>query len=280
MPWAGVHRPLPALVLALLLVTAGCSFDAGSPATEPDAPTVTPAPLPSTDSPSPTTTPDSTRLDDPEARALTHAEALANRSFTVAEWVEIRFANGTAYHQREWATRVGPTRERYRYRSQLFTSAPMYPADPGDREVYSNGTLVAYRVVTDDRNETGLLVGGDSDASVGDVYVGAPVNRGRLEYLFSSLTGVRVRGNETDYRLRAEGFWRDRATVDGVTVANATLVSFEARAVDGLVGRYRLVLSGTVDGERVRLVERVRYVGVGSTEVRAPEWFDRAVSNG
>lgn len=280
MPWVAVRRPLPALALALLLVTAGCSFDAGSPATDPDAPTVTPAPLPSTDTPSATATQTPPKLPDPTARAFEHAAALENRSFTLREYREIRFPNGTRYHEHETNTTVAADETRYRLRSVTRSNAASFPSGTREFNAYSNGTFVAYRGRADGRNDTGLFRAPEGDpADPRDIVVRNPVNDDRLLALFALVSNVTVRGNESFEGITATRFAQSSFVVDGVELRNVSLVSFEATVDDGLVREYRLVLVGVLNGERVRAVEQVRYAEVGDAVVTQPAWFDRVVAN-
>jgi hypothetical protein len=195
----------------------------------------------------------------------------------VAESFEVRFANGTAYHEREVAAAVAADRDVYRYRSETRALAPDSPFRDGESALYSNGTLVAYRTVTAGSEEVGVVTVGNVTVDPSNVYAGTPRNEGRLAYLLRSLTNVTLSGGEPDYRIETTAVVRRVAVVDGVTVGNVTVESFEVE--DDLGERWELVLRGTVDGKRVRAVERVVYVGVGPTRVREPEWFDRAVSN-
>jgi hypothetical protein len=274
-----VRRAVLTLALAALVVSAGCSFDTTPRANDPGTPTVTPAPLPPTASPTDSPTPEPPRIEQHHPYVSDHLDALAGEAFTVTETFEVRFANGTVYHAREMAAAVAADRDVYRYRSEAQALAPDSPLREGRSSRYSNGTLVAYRTETAESEELGVVTAGDVAVEPSDVYVGTPRNEARLDYLLRSLTNVTVSGGEADYRIEATGFVRRVAVVDGVTVRNVTVESFEAEAEDDLVERWELVLRGTVDGKRVRAVERVVYVEVGPTRVREPEWFDEAVSS-
>lgn len=268
------------LVLALLLVTAGCNFDAGGGTDDPSGPSVTPAPLPPTDTPSPSPTPTPPQLSNPSERAFDHTAALENRSFTVREYREIRFANGTRYHERETNTTVAADETRFRLDSTTRSNASSFPSGRHRFEVYSNGTLATYRIRSPGRNESGVFRAPDGEPSdPRDIVARTPTNSDRILAVFALVSNVSVRETESHERITATRFAQSRFVVDGVEMRNVTLESFEATVEDGLVSEYRLVLRGTVGGERVRAIEYVRYSDVGEAGVEEPPWFGRVVAN-
>ena len=200
-----MRRARSTLGLVALLVTVRCNFGTTPRTGGTETPTVTPAPLPPTESRTPSPTPEPPRIEQPGPYVSAHLDPLSGRPSAVAESFEVRFANGTAYHEREVAAAVAADRDVYRYRSETRALAPDSPFRDGESALYSNGTLVAYRTVTAGSEEVGVVTVGNVTVDPSNVYAGTPRNEGRLAYLLRSLTNVTLSGGEPDLPYRDDG---------------------------------------------------------------------------
>lgn len=286
---------LQALLVASVVLLAGCTLPGQS--TPDGGPAATPSPTDSQIAPSPTPTASPTPdngaypagltadgVRSPWDLAQAHASVLTETSYTVEETNVIRRADGSHVKRDDRTVRVGAEPHVYRYETSVreADSDEVYPSEtPWTLQAHSNGTLVAQRVIDRSGNATVNVSRGSGGSPTPPVRYGhgSPLNQERV-FVILSRANVSVSGPESGpYNLTASGFTGEELTVDGTTVANVSLESFTATVQSsGLVSEYRLVVTGTVGGEQVKATEHVVYSGVGSTDPEKPDWWDEAVS--
>jgi hypothetical protein len=286
-PDTAMKRPFVASVLlALVVVLAGCGAPFGSSDAGTAERTLTPAVVP-TDEPTPTTVPqlapgiDGTGVTDPLALVEAHTAVLDERSYVLDRSLTVRYANGTVHRRQVTDARFAASRARYRIVST-------YSGVPFDNEsaaiaTFANGDHVFLARTTNGSTIYELSHGFDGKpASPREVFADAFEGSERIYSLFAGVeTRVvdRVTRNETT-RYRIVG----AAASDGGAVAsqygdprNVTVsATIDTR---GLVREYRLRYEGTLDGTTVSVVRRARYTAVGSTTVERPPWYEAAVGN-
>lgn len=259
-------RPLHTVVLAGLLVTAGCNGLGpadpdprtvapglrGTPAGTADT-TTTPAPTPESSFP-PGVTPGESDQVDESAIYPAHERALANRSVTWRSQHLRVNATGTVLG---WATRTGwvdGAHQRYEVETggvdpaavRLRVTTPEY---------WTNGTVTASRLTLADGTSAVQVREGGPVGSFADVGTGriVPVLAGvDLQYVGSE------RRNDAEIHVlagtRGDARLTMRVTSEGV------VRSFTHRTHDD------------IDGARITFVTRFRTYDVGSTVVERPAW--------
>jgi hypothetical protein len=254
-----------AALAVVLVVLAGCSGLAGDGPTTP----VEPAPVPVDPPPgvSEGGSVDSVLL------LSSHVGLLRDGSATVTERRTERFANGSLRFDRTTTTYHGPVDRFYVVQTIEGTDPRAYGATEGRYERWANGTVGVSAV----RNGDGV--------EYEPAYPGQfRINQfERLYPLFATLEPTvqeRRRGGRTVFLARAT---RERLPggfgEEPEGVSDLRNVSFRATIrPDGLVQSYRLSYTGTVDGDRVRVVEELRYRDVSATTVPRPEWVDAAIA--
>jgi hypothetical protein len=218
---------------------------------------------------------------DPFAAADAHADALDGSSYAFGKRIEIRYANGTVYTDATTNASVAANGSRYLYDLSVQTRGGGFFGTVGESiRYYSNGSAVLRKVVR--TNGTNVSVYGDGDpVPLSRLPFDSPRNDERIAVLYERLSNVSVTQSDSgDYRLRSDSFDGDSLDAGGVTLGNVTNAEFEATvAPSGLVRSYDLTLRGTLDGERVTMSERVRYIGVGNVTVARPPWSDGAAAS-
>ena len=288
-------------VVALLLVLSGCNALQGT-----DGPTASPTQVPtprltptqppmgsSTDTKGertigtadpgsypPGISPDG--ISAPFTVASVHGDVLQNESYTMREFSEIRYTNGTVVTSEHITANIGPDDTRYLYRRTVNgTATGLLAGGNGTLVNYANGSVVFRKTVVEG-NVIGprivLDVNGEP-ASPTAVYHGANTNR--IGTAFSRLSNVSVtRVNDTAVRIQATELATDSIRLNARPIRNVSLESFSATVTaDGFVRAYRYSFGGTLDGHPVTVTRRVRYSDVGTTTVEAPPWYDEAVEN-
>ncbi|MFD1514804.1 DUF7537 family lipoprotein [Halomarina rubra] len=270
------------VVLAVVVVLAGCGATPGGREDAERPATVTPAAVPTeppTPTPVPVVVPGVTADGEVSAVALAagHRDALVGDSFTRSATRTISEA-GTLVRRTERRYRVEPFRPEFRYH-QNQTIAGSYPARAAVArlDLWSNGSGVVARLEDDDEvryqqapaDEFSSLVVGIT----GDERVSA------LGGAFSFV--VRDGPTADTVRLVSTGL-RTPAALDEppltTDVRNASLTMVVTRA--GLVRSYRLTYDVTLDERTLRVVESMRITAVGDTQVERPSWYRFAVENG
>lgn len=282
-----MRRPLHAVLLACLVLLAGCNGLGATDASPPVDPTADGTPTVGTPTGGATTRtaafpPGVTGngVAAPFELSNAHANALADTSYTVRETRELREANGTLRSGEVETNRMAAERGRYRYDLAVDgTAERFYGGSAGTLAYYANGSAVARKTAYPNGNAAyGMEY--DPDGELADpaaIFHGTPRNDERIAVLLNRLDAtVEPRENGT-YLIRAAAFTGEGLTMGGTAVSNVSNVEFSATVESsGLVRGYHLLFEGTVDGQRVSGVERVRYSKVGSTTVEEPDWYGKA----
>ncbi|MBV0925117.1 hypothetical protein KTS45_13010 [Halomicroarcula limicola] len=252
-----MSRPLTALLVALLAVTAGCQgFTAGEGTPE----SVTPAPVPSATATAPTGPFDAQRLAD------RHRAALSNRSYAILVRFTVQYENGT----------VGTMRDRIAvgddgtYRWERRTTSA-YPGRSRNRSVWYDGTRSAVRRTTDDGDLTVSTVDGS--------YLGDPTLSGFLGRL---LGGFNVSVERTPSGRRLSSTHGDAGAVPHPpNVREVTDSSLQATVDGGVVSALRIRGEGTNrrTGEPVTVWFELSTTAVGGTDPTEPTWASEALAN-
>jgi hypothetical protein len=292
---------LLAVVVALLLVLSGCNTLQGT-----DTPTASPTPVPTlqptSTQPSGATSTDTmgertTETADPDFSppgispdgisapftvASVHGDVLRNDSYTMREFSEIRYTNGTVVTSEHITANIGPDDTRYLYRRTVIgTATALLGGGNGTIVNYANGSVVFRKTVVEG-TVTGpvLVLDGDGEPA-SPMAVNHGANTNRIGTAFSRLSNVSVtRVNDTAVRIHATEFVPDSIRFDARPIHDVSLDSFSATiTTDGFVRTYRYSFEGSLDGHPVMVTRRVRYSDVGTTTVEAPPWYDEAVEN-
>jgi len=281
--------PRRLLLVAVLVVLAGCSSPAApSAGTSPPTETATAAPVP-TDAPATFLAPGVTPrgVVDPVALARAHGERLRAGNVTVRVEESRRYANGTVRWRRTATQRVDavdrPIRSHYvgafegsTRGSGLLSGFVRFPdATRVERYTVGDGAYHRYRFPSGD---TWYVGAASPDPRL--------VDPGLVPLFWAVETrvaGREVRDGTTRYRLEGSEV-ADRTTFErafvGGRVATVRDVSLDA-TVDGrgVVRRYRLTYTVVrADGVVVRGRESVRFTDLGTTAVARPVWYGAAVN--
>lgn len=272
------HRVL----VALLVVLAGCSgiADPGqSPPVE-----VTPAPVP-TDTPTPAPpqlAPGVTAegVTDPNALADAHAAVLRNTSKTVRTNETSWYAGyWTLRSHRHQVTRVAADPDRFH--AVIEVDGPAAPFSAYRVEFWSDGERLVRRTVARDGTET-TVVPLDSYRDRTGVIVGPPDGR-TVSFLFglveTRVVSTFVRNDTTVYWIESTELVRPRLLASVENVSDPHDVELRA-FVDsrGFVRSLRLAYAARADGRRVWVQWATRYTDVGTTTVDRPVWYDEAAN--
>lgn len=271
-----MRRPVLALLLALVVATAGCN-SLVSDGPSPDA-TRTTEPLSGNLAPGLS----ASGVTDAWALAANHSRILQEDSFTSRGKYVARYRNGTVLRYLKSTYRVGKRSDHYRSVSRFGGQRSMFFDNATGRvERWSNGNQTLGLVATHGTtrytryDEPRPRVFGTSQE--------------RLFTLFSSMNATRVERATTNasgpprYRVTASRVARPAtlASTTGMrafdTVRNATLVA----VVDswGIVHSYRLEFVGVRGNETLRVVETRRYSAIGTTTASRPPWYGEAVES-
>ncbi|MFC7234785.1 hypothetical protein [Halosegnis marinus] len=260
-----------ALLVAVLLVLAGCNAPAGEP-TVGESVTAAPVPeVPTTATPAGRFAPgvrddgvDGTRLAD------AHERALANASYTVNQTLVRRYANGSLRWRYVTVGRFGATPGRF---ATVLDRTDREDGALRTRTVrrYGDGER-AYQSVTEGNTTTaGLLRWPEGDPrDPGDVYPDRLTNARAIERVFT-LVETRRTGtvvvNGTRYA-RIESV----ANASVPPLWNVTVTALVSP--EGLVREYRVAYDVTRDDGSVRSVVALSYTRVGETRVTPPPWVE------
>lgn len=277
------------ILVAALVLVAGCSSPASAPTgTTTATATATAAPVP-TDRPSTFLAPGVTPrgVADPVALARAHRRTLGRTSVTVRVEESHRYANGTLRWRRTATQRVdaggrtvrshyvgafeGSTRD-----SGLLSEFVRFPhATRVERYTVGGGAYHRYRFPSGDTWYVG--------ASSPDPRIVDPGLVPLFWAVDTRVTAREVRDGTTRYRLEGNEV-ADPTTLERVFVggrfADVRNVSLEA-TVDGrgVVHRYRLTYTLVrTDGVVALGTESVRFTDVGTTTVERPTWYAAAVN--
>lgn len=269
-------RTLPALALALLLVTAGCNglsgIETDSSTVAPDlrdtptstaepTPTATPTSTPgSADSLPPGVTPSADDEVDERALYVAHSRALENRSVT---WRDQRVRMNTTGVVLGWSTRTV-----WRNESQERYEVEIGGADPAAMrmnrtlpEYWTNSSATVFRLIQPDGSvETQVQAGGPprtfGRVDAGRVVLESILTGSELQYI-----GVERR-NGTEMHVLAETASDSRLTLHVDS--------------DGVVHSLVYRTEGQLEGREITSVTRFRTYDIGTTVVEQPPWAANA----
>ena len=296
---------LPTAVLALAVLVAGCA----GVGTQSPAETTTDAPDATTRAET-TATEDGTAalerapglsesgVESPDALASSHRDRLADRSLTLAFVRVERAENGTVLSRTERTIRAASNRSNYRVTESVSGREPAFLGGaPGRLELWANGTHVFRALTVNGSTSYGLVTDAQSspaeprDRLRGELSLGDDVS-----VLFTAFGDERVErvGRERNltapisYRITAtELAYPDLLGASDATARNASLSAVvevdgasrvdESGDANGandavLVRNYTVRYTTTIDGETVRVTERVRFSDRGRTSVEPPSW--------
>jgi len=211
-----------------------------------------------------------------------HRSVLRNTSWTLTVSHVQRYGNGTV---RIWERRnTSSTDGSYRRVQQIQGTAG---GAPSRIEVWSNGSV---KLVQTDRRGSVIYrqfpVEGTTDGSrqsfALDVDVAVQAEHQRLIAVLLDTEGLQVdrlsrphrESDRQQYQLRATEFEDNTfVTRDGLAVR---LTEVDVRFVvddRGVIHSTRFAYTGRTDGRELRVVERLRYTGLGTTTVQPPAWL-------
>lgn len=278
------------VVVAILLVTSGCSSLLAPADADGVTPTLSPAPAPTPEA----SYPPGVRADSVAVFGLldAHATTLSGRSYTVVETRTLRGINGSVRASVTERTRVATDGRRYHYtRTVGGDEGPLFVGGATQLVVYSNGSVAARRLVAPDGTANESVLGDnetvvqglvrDPDGTIerpNAVLPGTPRNVGRIGSLLSRAT-FRVEPDGDRHRLVATGVDGETLVVAGRRVESVTVGEFSLVVTEtGLIEQMRLEFQGELDGAVVTGVETIEYQAVGATTVREPAWFAVAMN--
>lgn len=272
------------IVVAAVVVLAGCNALTGGDDTETDTPTVTPVDVPTdepTATPMPMLAPGLTEAGVVSASDLAnaHEDALDNGSYTIVSNSTVRYANGTLRYQRNRIMRVSEGSEPF-YAVSRYNGSGRQPVVTLQRiERWSDGERLYSAIVRENetRYSTSALNRAFISVQKGDQFLS----------LFTALE-TRVVGQETRngtelYRVRATNITNPEYLPRSVlnTSKNPRNISFRALVdSEGIVQSYHLGYTTTEINRGVETTNRVtqslRYTDIGSTTVERPAWYEAA----
>jgi hypothetical protein len=286
-------RALPAVAVALLLLTAGCGGLAPGGDSAGDEPTesLTPVAVPEAgaDYP-PGLTADG--ISAPARLSQAHGRALANQSYRLRSNRTTYFTNGTVRSRIDLDLRLARNRTHLAAVETAGPEAPVVLGRPPARARYwSNGTLYLSRVTRDGRTTYSLTRATQSPFATWQYWSGTAAFGGESSYRASRYETIfraiptRVVGNRTVngttyYRLagrRTTDASFTAGPADSVGPAGPGPALRATVTEDGFVRSLRLHYRAFVDGEEYTVDWRITYRGVGNVTVGEPPWLGRAV---
>lgn len=272
---------VPQLLVAALVLLAGCGGAAR------DAPPVTPAPVPTRTAPGADTGTVSAPLDLNRSAALAaaHERALNGSSYTVRRTVTVERPDGTIVRRVTTTARLAANRSRFYAARSIVepgrTTSGEFWSD-GERllRALTYGDSTIYLAVParlyeprDRRVVRPASSGDEIDAVFGAVDVRV------VDRLARNVPGESGDAAEAYYAIsgRGPGLTGRLDPAVGTAPRNVTLRAIVGSS--GIVYQFRLSYTVTVDGGTARVTRTVRYVGIGTTRVGRPPWYDEAVAN-
>ena len=273
-----MRSALRVLLLALLVVTAGCSGAFGGESSDdspPNGATTTEA-----DALPPGLT--TGGLADSDALVNAHVEELDGESLTRRETRVRRYDNGTLRWQMYRTLRTAANRTRWLVVTDVV-GRPVFGATEGHVAVFADGQRVYRSVTTPNASWSDLLrtATGDSEtprnlaldaARTDDLYV--------LLNAFASNESANVWKSVThsgEYRVESSTLAYPDLLASHLNLAevrNATLTAVVT--ADGRIVEYRVEYVGTEHGEIVHGTVTLQYSMVGETTVEVPAWYEAA----
>lgn len=274
-----------ALAFIVLLTLAGCSGLSLEGTTTPERSELTPAPVPdAVDGSGPPGIADG-EVTSVRLLGQAHGAALNELSYTVASNRTVVYPNETVRSQIR--TRVAVERDGT-HLADVSVRGPRAPVllgrPPASATFWSDGERNLRRLERDNRTVYNEYTPPDSYAGTRSFWVQSVALDGtptrdvtRTLGSFRTLTVAERAGASNESLIRGRALWEDESVTSGaVDPTNATLTARVRN--DGLVAAYRVRYTArTPDGERIRVIQSVRFENVGQTTVERPSWYDRAV---
>jgi hypothetical protein len=224
-------------------------------------------------------------IEDPDALVDAHRRALANRSFTVHYNYVVYDGNGSIRRGVNVRAVVARNRTRFGVAVDDVVDDLGYPEAYDDERYYSAGAGAAVLAATHDDGPVEYSVvdaPGEGPNRVEGVLGRDPSHADRLGDLLVAAGSVRVEAARETTRgayvvrateLQAQARFARRGPAAVSDVSMAFLV-----AEDGLVSEVYVSYATSVDGRRVRVVEQIRFLDVGTTRVYRPVWIEDALT--
>lgn len=280
-----MHDSVPAVVLAVAVVIAGCNGLAPGGDETPTS-TLTPAAVP-TDEPTSTPVPrlapglTSRGVADPFALGEAHVATLDGISYSMQENLSVTYRNGTSYRRLGSTAQLAANDSRYYVSHNSF--AETYSEGPVTNSFWSNGSQIIRAQTINGSTAYSVPRGADRERRSPEQLGYSPTNREQIYTLFGSVetrvTDREQRDGTAVYRVEATDV-TNPATFESAkwqTPENLTLVAdVDSR---GLVSEYRVHYTATLGGSPVDVNRRVRYTDLGNTTVERPPWYDEAIEN-
>lgn len=277
--------PLSVTALALLVVLAGCAgVTSQNPGATTDATTGETTANPAEPDLPPGLS--ESGVEDPGALADAHQNRLTGQSLTLESVRVERYANGSLKARTERTIRAEANRSVYSVRTNASGPDPAFlGGSEGRLELWANGTHVFRALTVNGSTSYGIVHNPESEpADPRERLVGDLSLAGELLVVFTAFDGERVERepNATApvrYRITAgELAHADMLGPSGAEARNATLSAVVEYGGPGFEGEtqvrnYTVAYTTTIDGETVRVTERVRFSNVGRTSVERPPWY-------
>ncbi|MFH5797107.1 hypothetical protein [Haladaptatus sp. CMAA 1911] len=262
-----MRRALLAAPLVVVLVTAGCnSLVAPDPYPAPEMTTELSGRL----APGLTANGFTDRAKLTEA----HGKVLREKSYTFRYRVTETAGNGSVLGHVQITHEVGSNGTRFTY--DIVKNGSLSPIQASYRlSAWTNGTTTLF--ANTGNEHTSYRLTHDPD-SLG--YVRRTTSSERLYNRFVALNVTEIeridRPGTPTYRVVMNDVRHPPLFPNFDTVENASLVA----TIDtwGVVHRYRLVATGTKDGETVQRTETFEITNVGATTIRRPSWYSAAMN--
>lgn len=259
-----------ALLVALLVVLAGCTaigFGSNSPTPTPTATPEWPDELPPGLS--------TANVSDPLDVARAHTAGLTGQSFTYRATITARTTDGIRLGTVRIERRIAAD-GRFIHRMRVDGVVPSSLANVRAVDAYSNGSVVVIRFRDGERNRTLVTALAESTIQPYDV-----VQKGQLYSMLSAtdpvVRGPVRRGGVTYLHLKGA----NGSTRFGFT--EASNMTFEALvSPSGVVHRYALryhAVETDYTAWEGRIERTVVYEDIGTTTVQRPAWVDRERAN-
>jgi hypothetical protein len=283
-----------ALALVCLLALAACSASEGDGSD--GAPTVTPAEVP-TDLPddrrtTPGDPPRALLAEDPRRLSYNHAAALGDRSYTFRRVEVVTFTNGTVHAATRRTVRVAAGGVPYAATVESRGAARALGVKVGAKsggasapargEFWSDGSRLYWAISRDGEAEYGTVPPNRySVRTCAFVALARPRPSLQVYEPFRVVESWTVTESEGGFEVVGSGATERRLIVTPADVTDPRDPRLRATVTaNGIVRSYRFAYTGTVDGERVRVVRTVAFDAIDRTAVERPPWLDRANESG
>lgn len=272
------------LLVAVVVITAGCSGFAFGDGGDGTVSTVTPAPVPTDGAGAYPVGLGPSGVTSPSLLGAAHADALNGTGYTLGMTRTVRYENGTLRSYLRIEVALDADRTHFANVSVRGHAAPvLLGRPPASASFWSDGDVYLRRLTRDNRTIYNEYEPPDSYAGTWRYWVHTAALNGRpaadvtqTVAPFQTRVATAESGDETEYVVSGDRLRRGEIGAPWSARRNATLAARVTE--DGLVRAYRTEYTATTGGERVRVTRTVRFDGVGNTTVGRPSWYGRARS--